>query len=398
MNCTFVTAPNPKTRGPASTGAQPRTNLVTQRSPLPSRPWPTRTQLEECFPGPLDVPETLQFVGLSGDQDPFILQYCKTKRVLGTDGVQWACQRLGDDPRFPASFAAMPDQHLDAYPSYYPLSRIQEIASPHNDRLVRAFFEVVHPAIPILDPQSFTLSTAPSSLLAAIFSLAHPYCPDAQSINPWLFMDFDSQALPIEARSAKLETVEAALLYAQRHTYIFRAPTMPGMWAEMGSLVGMSHDVGLNIDCSEWDIPVDQKKRRKRLWWAVYIHEKWAALTLGRPSYIHDDQYDVEELELTDIAPDPRASAEIRDLSARVFVAAAKLTVILSDILSELYTIRRVKRLHSLDIQECCNISNAFLERLDAWKEGHLTPLLGHHVMYDPTGKKRLRSIVTDCC
>lgn len=396
LNCTFVSLPNPKTRGSsgASARSQCRKDLFVKTSSPPSRPWPTRTQQEECF---LDttsnVPETSQFIGLSGDQDPFILQYFQTKRVQSPDGVQWACQCFGDDPRFPASFAAVPDQHLDAYPSYYPTARIQEIASPHNDQLVKAFFEVVHPAVPILDPQSFAPSTVSPSLLAAIFSLAHPYCSDAQSINPWLFMDFDSQALPIEARNAKLETVEAALLYAQRHTYIFRAPTMPGMWAEVGSLVGMSQDVGLNIDASRWDIPEDQKKRRKRLWWAVYMQDKWTALTLGRSSYIHDDQFDVEELELTDIVPDQQVSEEMRGLSARVFVAGARLAVILSDILSELYTIKSVKRLHSLKYQECCDIASAFLARLERWKEENLTPLLEYHVMYDPTGKDEAISV-----
>ncbi|KAK1763240.1 fungal-specific transcription factor domain-containing protein [Phialemonium atrogriseum] len=335
-------------------------------------------------------PGTLQFVGLSGDQDPFILQYCPTKRVQGIDGIQWTCQRLGNDPRFPASFTAVPDQHLDARPSYYPVARIQEIASPHHDQLVNAFFEVVHPALPILDPQSFSCSTACSTLLASVFALAHLYCHEAQAINPWLFMDFNSQALPIEARNAKLETVEAALLHAQRHTYVFRAPTMPGMWAEVGTIVGMSQDVGLNIDASTWNIPEGQKKRRKRLWWAVYMQDKWAALTLGRPSYIHDDQNDVGDLEVTDMIPDQRAVADVRGLPARVFVAAARLTVILSDILSQLYTVKGVKRLHSLEIQECHDIASAFLARLDRWREEHLAPLLEHHIMHDPTGNLQL--------
>lgn len=205
-------------------------------------------------------------------------------------------------------------------------------------------------------------------------------------------MDFNSQALPIEARNAKLETVEAALLHAQRHTYVFRAPTMPGMWAEVGTIVGMSQDVGLNIDASTWNIPEGQKKRRKRLWWAVYMQDKWAALTLGRPSYIHDDQNDVGDLEVTDMIPDQRAVADVRGLPARVFVAAARLTVILSDILSQLYTVKGVKRLHSLEIQDCHDIANAFLARLDRWREEHLAPLLEHHIMHDPTGKEEKRS------
>lgn len=110
-------------------------------------------------------------------------------------------------------------------------------------------------------------------------------------------------------------------------------------------------------------------------------------MTLGRPSYIHDDQYDVHDLELRDIAHDQRAPAQLRDLSARTFIAAARLTVMLSDILSELYTVKGMKRLHALGISECCDVASAFFTRLEDWRRGHLEHLLECQVMYDPTGK-----------
>lgn len=300
------------------------------------------------------------------------------------------CQRFGNDPRFPASFTAVPDQHLDARPSYYPGTRIRDIASPHEERLVKAYFDVVHPSIPILDPKSFSASDAPQSLLASMLALAHPYCHDAQRINPWLFMDFTSQALPIEARHVKYETIEAALLHAQRHTYIFRAPTMPGLWADVGAIVGMSQDLGLNIDATGWNIPDAEKKRRKRLWWSVYLQDKWAALVLGRPSHLHDDQHDVQDLQIDDFVSDPRANGNMGDLAARVYIAAARLTVILSDILSKLYTVRGAKKLYTLHRDECVAIADAFLGRLQAWKEEHMAPLADFDVMHDPTGNLQL--------
>lgn len=399
LECTFLSTPNRKVRpspGPSTTitvRSGPRTGTTP-----PSRPWPTQPEVDEAVPAghprrdreDQGGPETLQFVGLSGDHDPFILQWCREKQHRGADGIRWSFQRYGNDPRFPAGFTAVPDQHLDAQPTYYPLDRTRETASPHGDRLLKIFFEVVHPALPILDPHSLSLVRTPSSLLAPLFALAHPYCHEAQGINPWQFMDFTSQALPIEARNAKLETVEAALLHAQRHTYVFRAPTMPGMWADVGALVGMSQDVGLNMDASGWDIPEGEKKRRRRVWWAVYMQDKWTALTLGRPSYIHNDQHDVAQLEVTDIITDPRGDAESGLLSARTYVAATRLTGILSDILSQFYTVRGAKRLHTLGPQECLGAANGFLSRLDTWKTERLDPLLGHEIMYDPTGKSTL--------
>lgn len=69
---------------------------------------------------------------------------------------------------------------------------------------------------------------------------------------------------------------------------------MPGLMAEIGNvrkfdieqsrirtmlnqmqLVGMAHDVGLNVDPTNWKIPESEKKRRKRLWWGIYMQDKW---------------------------------------------------------------------------------------------------------------------------
>ncbi|KAJ5318409.1 hypothetical protein N7476_004829 [Penicillium atrosanguineum] len=382
LQCTFVSSPNPRNCTTAR-GKEQIVDAVPRKSPLSKDKTIANKTAENNTTGPS---ETLQYVGLTGDQDPFILQYCKTDRIQRIDGIQWTWHRLSNDPQRPASFTAVPDQHLDARPSYYPLTTIREMASPHVDQLVNAFFEGIHPALPILDPQSFRHSAAPSTLLASIFALAHPYCVEAQTFDPWVWMDFNSQALPIEARNAKLETIEAALLHAQRHTYIFRAPTMPGLWTDVGSIVGMSQDVGLNIDATNWDIPEDQKKRRRRLWWAVYMQDKWTALTLGRPSYIHDDQHDVEQVEVTDIIPDPKASPRTELLPAQVFVAAARLTSILADILSQLYTVKAAKMLPTLGIEECSDIASVFISRLRRWKEDYLTPLIGNDTMHDPTG------------
>lgn len=165
---------------------------------------------------------------------------------------------------------------------------------------------------------------------------------------------------------------------------------MPGLWSDMGSIVGMSYDIGLNVDATNWDISDDEKKRRKRLWWTVYIQEKWTALTLGRPSYINDDQHDVEELQVMDIIPAPNASQGDVLFPARVFVAAARLTSILADILSQMYTIKATKVLQELSAEEVRVIASAFISRLEQWKEAFFNPLLGNNTMHDPTGNLQL--------
>ncbi len=40
-------------------------------------------------------------------------------------------------------------------------------------------------------------------------------------------------------------------------------------------IVGMSHDLGLNVDPINWTILDTEKRRRRRLWWGVYMLDKW---------------------------------------------------------------------------------------------------------------------------
>lgn len=94
----------------------------------------------------------------------------------------------------------------------------------------------------------------------------------------------------------------------------------------------------------------------------------------------------MELLEVADIIPDPKASPGTELLPAQVFVAAARLTTILADTLSQLYTLKAAKILPTLGIQECSDIASVFINRLYRWKEDYFTPLSGNDTMHDPTG------------
>lgn len=84
-----------------------------------------------------------------------------------------------------------------------------------------------------------------------------------------------SSSLPIERRHPRLETIEAGLLFLQRHSTIHGAPTLPGLWEDVGAIVGMAHDLGLNLDPSSWNLSIFDANRRIRIWWALYVQDKW---------------------------------------------------------------------------------------------------------------------------
>lgn len=62
----------------------------------------------------------------------------------------------------------------------------------------------------------------PTLLRVAIYLLAIPFCVEANRLDQLPLFEFLHQTLPIAARNAKLETIEAVLLFLQRHALITR--------------------------------------------------------------------------------------------------------------------------------------------------------------------------------
>lgn len=199
---------------------------------------------------------------------------------------------------------------------------------------------------------------------------------------PFPFQEFKSATDPpsrlaIEKRHPRLETIEAALLWLQRHTRIHRSPTTPGLWGEIGSIVGMAQDIGLNVDPSKWNLSPGDYNRRIRLWWGVYMQDKWSALGLGRPSYLNEEDCNVPIITLSHFPHTDHDGAPIGPLPAQIFVAMAHLSVILSDILGTFYTLKAMERAKALPTEILYAYLDDFHVRLQEFHEVHLTPFYG---------------------
>lgn len=339
-----------------------------------------------------------QFVGLSGDQDPFVLRHCNFNRSNYYKSGDWACLRVRTDDEPPSHFTVIPSSQLDARPSHYPSSDMLNAAYPLHHDLLATYFEIVHTSFPILDPSRYVKGNKiDTPLLATMYGLARPFCPSAQGKSPDMPHDgihqFVFQALPIEARSPRLETIEAALLFIHRHTTNNRTQTMPGLYADVGLLAGMCFDVGLNVDPTKWNLSQADRSRRKRLWWALYIHDKWAALGLGRPSYLHEDDCSVPLLTVEDIAPTTVSGDRLPQTSAKMFVAMAALSQILSMLLSNFYTLKAIARLPTVPVAEVAEMGRFFERKLTSFYTEHLLPLNQvNDMLLDPTGEFRVET------
>lgn len=406
--CQYDQGPTPRRRRPPGAPRLSRSSAYTptRSSGNPATPSPSiasRSHLPSEVAPPAAGEWISQYVGLSGDQDPFVLRHCNFNGSNYYKSGDWACLRVRTDGAFPSHFTLVPASHLDARPPHYPSSDLLNAAYPLHHDLLATYFEIIHTSYPILDPSRFIKGNKiDTPLLATMYSLARPFCPSAQTmpheipdaINSYVF-----QALPIEVRSPRLETIEAALLFIHRHTVIHRAPTTPGLYAEIGLLAGMCFDAGINIDPTRWDLSQADRSRRKRLWWALHIHDKWAALGLGRPSYLHEDDCNVPLLTIEDVPPNTVSGEPLPPTSAQMFVAMAALSQILSLLLTHFYTLKAVTRLPMVPVEEVAELGRFFERQLTAFYTEHLLPLTQvNDMLLDPTGELCIAQITYSPC
>lgn len=58
----------------------------------------------------------------------------------------------------------------------------------------------------------------------------------------------------------------------------------------------MAQLLGLHRNCDNWDIPRNEKETRKRVWWALYITDRFQTAILGRPINLRDEVMKKKEI------------------------------------------------------------------------------------------------------
>ncbi|CAK7231556.1 hypothetical protein SEUCBS140593_007965 [Sporothrix eucalyptigena] len=414
VNCTYNSIPVPKHgRGPSrrmraaaqtsNSDATTTTKTATTKKTSGMSPSTNSATLTE------PTRWITQFLGLSGDQDPFVFRHC-TFDADCYKRLDWACLRVsGSSSRggssAPAQFAVVPDTHLDARPSYYPSFDVWHrlMGGPERQRLLAVYASTIHTSFPLLDQQQITAAMdtplnadSPDSrslllvsMCAVAAHLARGACilEHRRALYQYVF-----EALPIERRHPRLEVVEAALVFLQRYPSIHRAPTTPGLWSEMGAVVGMCHELGLNVDPSSWHITTAHRNRRIRLWWATYILATFFSLGLGRPSYISDDDWNVPMLGVEHFTTSSGSSTSSasgsppgtspltlsmdanpeKEQGQTNFIIMAHLSTLLARLLSSLYSLAAVERLRHAPPADVHLLFLTFQQQLLQLKTHHL--------------------------
>lgn len=249
------------------------------------------------------------------------------------------------------------------------LDTIESTVAPHGLALINLYFRIIHPSFPVLHKRVFLEKYGRSHrefsppLLAAVYILALNYWSYdtdlVQLEKPQVgkLEDLAFQTLQNIAHRAKLSTVQAGLLLLQR-------PQNRHSWMLTAQLVAIGQDLGLHLDCSTWRIPSWEIGLRKRLGWALYMQDTWAALIYGRPPHISPSNWGVQPVHSTDF-PERSLDEDSADGSAEVekgrtiFTAMIALTLILSDVLETLYSQSAERAIRAADDSTRCVLARA---------------------------------------
>lgn len=224
-------------------------------------------------------------------------------------------------------------------------------------RLIRLYYRFVDPYFPILSraecpPDGSASRTLSVSLLAAICATTIPFIiydddlcvqlPRAPSVTQLFRVSW--LAITQELHTPRLSTIQACLLMLQRHPTDLYVADSPFQWTLMSITVAAAQNLGLNRDPTEWTaIPIWERRLRKRLWWAVWVMEKFTALGQGMPTHLIASNCDVDLLTAEDFVDDQSEGSE-GDGTRSHFFHLMTLTIVLNDIVEIYYTVQSVKK------------------------------------------------------
>ncbi|KAG9235003.1 fungal-specific transcription factor domain-containing protein [Amylocarpus encephaloides] len=267
-------------------------------------------------------------------------------------------------------------------------------------RLIGLFIRFVYPYFPILSKSEICpngvlspnlLQFLPLSLLSAIYATALPFIiyddllattvvhapPPAHQLFRISWM-----CVTQELHTPRLATLQACLLLLQRAPTNRYTTDTPWKTSLVGWTVSLAQTLGLARECSDWSsLPGWEITLRRRLWFGVFVMDKWASLGAGMPSHIRSDDFDVSFLTDNDLeppTPHPNANAIPAFLEPEAdtshFRLLADLTLILSDIMDHYYTLRAAQRT-SKHYQLSLSLAKPLRKRLKDWNDS-LPPAL----------------------
>ncbi|CAO3650301.1 unnamed protein product [Cunninghamella blakesleeana] len=247
--------------------------------------------------------------------------------------------------------------------------------------LVRAYFKYFYPFLPIFYKQQLSSSlddpAEPISplLLNAIYALASRVIDDDIRVRsdpnqPETAGDpfFERAKFLLDSYYdiPKISTVQALLLLSSHQQGMRKSARA---WLYSGMAFRMALDLGLNRNCDHWQIPYDEKERRKRVFWCCFVADRMASATFGRTSCFEESDCDVPFPNIEDdnpvyIASNPSSMNYTPPGPLKVLNHLVKVCDILGHVLKNIYY---TKALQQADMRHIDQLVHTLTGRLTHW-------------------------------
>ncbi|RDW82615.1 hypothetical protein BP6252_03727 [Coleophoma cylindrospora] len=264
-----------------------------------------------------------------------------------------------DDPNNPIVYLKVP-RHRGVVPqgngtaAFKQLETAEKILDPNANELFNLYFDIVHPAFPILDEstviEAYKQNGLPHALVCEIYAVSLVSWDLSKRISATrrprpdvrYIWNLTVKALHEDFLAPSFSTVLASILDLNGRpiTSITYNAT------NLGRTVALSQSLGLNHNPSTWNLDQRQKSLRIRTWWGILIHDRWASLTHGTPPLVNRTQYDVPLPDIDALlvsrvnSPGVTVSDDDRLQGAQCFIALCQLTEILGGVLPLIYDIQ----------------------------------------------------------
>ncbi|KAK8930206.1 putative transcriptional regulatory protein [Metarhizium anisopliae] len=277
------------------------------------------------------------FLGRTAEQDPFVLDafsYGILSETATVDANVVQLHRGGSDvDDLPLHFLFLSMGH----PKHTNETReqasdaIETKVWPHADVLVALYFKHVHPVLPIVSKVRFLRRYAgnrksiPGCLRGAVYALASVFWAEDPStrrgdrfpLEQHEIVDQAHRALRREIENPNFFVLQACLLLIHVQPPSIDAMEAPSTFTLSAQATACAQLIGLHQDPGDWNLEIIEKKLRKKLWWAAFVTDCWAAVSHGNPPHIGETSYNTTMLDIDDLRCDEDVPEELQHLVDR---------------------------------------------------------------------------------
>lgn len=223
-----------------------------------------------------------------------------------------------------------------------------------RDEIVEAYFEKIHPTFPMLNRSQFMRRYNDPNKPASLLLLQAILLAGSRVCNSSALLDdkgsVDTASYTFYKRAKALYDAN----YEPDPITVVQSVVLLGWWWEgpgdmtknsfywLRVALGISQGFGLHRSVENSDMNLATKRTWKKMWWTLFLRDRWSAIALGRPVLINLEDSDVSMLTEDDFIEDEPglpALFPVNKVQILAFIHSVKLSEIMGIVLRQQFSI-----------------------------------------------------------